>query len=167
MDGKKVISVIVGMLTIVASLITIGEFIYVHLNQNQIKQDTSVTIDKPTTSNKSNKKEQSYIGKLWHDAFSDERIPVEERWATRQERCDEVEGFFHRFTFGLFYFPIAGIIILLLSCIAAPIIAAFILDDDNFRSVDGIICLIIGFFVALFGIYGLYSLLVWGLGRIF
>ena len=163
MDGKKVISVTVGILTIVASLITIDEFISTQLSQKQIKQDPSVTIDEPITRNK---KERTFIGKLWHDAFSDERIPVKERWATRHERYDEVQGVFHRLAFTLFYIPIGGFIVIILSCIASPFVCFFLLGFDDFRGISGKMGLVVSFLLSLYMILGLWVILGFEMMRV-
>ena len=159
MEIKKIIAGTIALVGFVASIITIGDFIGRRFNHDQNKQDnTTITIDEPTVKVS---KERTYIGQLWHDAFSDERIPVKERWETRKERYYELDSVFHRIAFWLFYFPIAGIIILLLSCIVAPIIGAYILDDDDFRSMDGIISLFLGFIGAYILIDGTYTIIVW------
>ena len=168
MDIEKLIGRVALITGFVASLITISDHVSAHLNHGEKEQSISIPVDESSMTNPNDKpKERTYIGQLWHDAFSDEGISVKERWATRQERLDEVDGVFHRLAFGLFYFPIVGIIILLLSCIVAAMAATAILElDEKAGIIDGIIGAILGFVGGYIVLDGLYTILVWLPGRI-
>ena len=168
MDIRKFIGNVMIITGFVASLITISDHVSAHLNHGEKEQSISIPVDESSMTNPNdNPKERTYIGQLWHDAFSDERIPVKERWEIRQERYDEVEGDFHSLVFGLFYFPIPGILILLLCCIAAAMAATAILElDGKAGIIDAIVCSILAFVFALVVLYGFYVFFVWGLGRI-
>ena len=168
MDSKKLFSRAAYILGVVASLITISDHVSAHLDHSKKGQSISIPVDESSMNNPNdNPKERTYIGQLWHDAFSDERIPVKERWETRQERYDEVEGDFHSIVFGLFYFPIPGILILLLCCIAAAMAATAILElDGKAGIIDAIVCSILAFVFSSVVLYGFYVFFVWGLGRV-
>ena len=169
MDIKKLASRTIVFLSFVAALITIADHISFRLDQKKITPGTAITVDEPTSIVNDPKEsikepnERTFIGQLWHDAFSDEGIPVKDRWATRVERYDEVDGVFHRFLFLLFYFPIPGIILLIISSIVAALFVSGIMENKKSGVFDAIGGTIVGFFGALFVLMGLYLLVVWEL----
>ena len=165
MDIKKLFGRVVLITGFVASLITISDHVFAHWNHSKKEQSISIPVDESSmNSPNDNPKERTYIGQLWHDAFSEEGISVKERWEMRHKRYHEVEGVFHRIAFMLFYFPIAGIIILLLCCIGAAMAATAILDlDERARIIDGIIGAVLGFVGTYLCVGGLYALFVWAI----
>jgi hypothetical protein len=182
MNIKKLVSRTISFIGLVGALITIADHVSFHLNHKK-EQDTTVTVDEPKIiiNNPQENlndpheiikepKERTFIGQLWHDAFSDEKIPFKERWATRVERENEIDGVLRRFAFDLFYFPIPGIIILILSCLIAALFASYCVDHDKeigksseVLIMSGTLGALIGFAVSLFFIEGTYSLIVWGI----
>lgn len=173
MDIGKFIGNVMIITGFVASLITISDHVSAHLDHKHKEKSVSIPVEESSMNNpndnlKDYSKERTYIGQLWHDAFSDERISVEERWATRQERYDEVEGVFHTIAFGLFYFPIPGIIILLISCIAAAMAATAVVQlEENAGIIETIVSAILAFIIAGAVLYGFYAFFAWGIGRVF